>query len=133
MFTNGQLEPALAACIGPGTATMFLAFLELNKSSDLNVDVAQVLRGKARAPKLSMEKPDVAWALTARITGAVQQSPESLSSAIQFYCSAAWKDVREIGRTGLADLKYLVDPKELVTALAPRQDAFTKLYGGLLS
>jgi hypothetical protein len=63
----------------------------------------------------------------------VQQSPESLSSAIQFYCSAAWKDVREIGRTGLADLKYLVDPKELVTALAPRQDAFTKLYGGLLS
>jgi hypothetical protein len=81
---NGPLERAVAGCIGPGAATFFMAFLELDASSDLKVDVCDVLRGKARSPKFSMEKPDMAWVFTARITAAVRESPERLPAAIKF-------------------------------------------------
>jgi hypothetical protein len=133
IFHNGHLEPAVASCVGPGTAAMFIAFLQLNESDDLKVDLLQVLRGKAKPPKLTMEKPDLAWALTSRLTGAVQESPALLSAAIGFYCTAAWKNVREIGRTGLADLKYLVSPAEFNRALGLHIEPCTKQYGGLLT
>jgi len=132
LFRDSHPAQAVAACIGPGTATMFMAFLELDSASDLKVDVSQVLRGKARPPKFTMESPDLAWAFTARITAAVQQSPERLATAIGFYCSPAWKEAREIGRTGLADLKYLVPLPEFSRALEPHLESCRKCYGGLL-
>ena len=129
---NGQLESAVAGCIGPGAATLFMAFLELDASSDLKVDVSDVLRGKARSPKFTMEKPDMAWIFTARITAAVRESPERLPAAIKFYCTPAWHEAREIGRTGLADLKYLVTPPEFNKALAPHFERCRESYGDLL-
>lgn len=132
LFRGNQPEQAVAACIGPGTATVFMAFLELDSASDLKVDVAQVLRGKARPPKFTMESPDLAWAFTARITAAVQESPERLATAIGFYSSPAWKEAREIGRTGLADLKYLVPLPEFSRALTPHLESCRKYYGDLL-
>lgn len=129
---DGKVGPAMTACVGPGTATIFTAFLGLNASSDVKVDVSQVLRGKARAPKFSMEKPDLVWAFTGRVTAAVQESPALLPAAVGFYCSAPWKQALEIGRTGLADLKYLVEPAEFNRALAPHLEACGKYYGGLL-
>lgn len=127
-----QFGSGIAACVGPGTAAVFIGFLDVNANSELNVDIAQLLRGKARAPKLSLEKPDWAWALTARITAAVQEEPQRLSSAIAFYCGSAWKDVREIGRTGLADLKYLVEPADFTESLTPHLEACHSLYGEML-
>lgn len=127
-----QVGSAVAACVGPGAALMFMGFLEISANTELNVDIAQMLRGRARPPKLSMEAPDWAWALTARVTSAVREAPERLSSAIAFYCSSAWKDVLEIGRTGLADLKYLVDQAEFTQALEPHLESCRKSYGEML-
>jgi hypothetical protein len=110
-----------------------MAFLQLNASSEVKIDVPQVLRGRAQAPKFTMERPDLAWAFTGRVTAAVQESPGTLSAAIGFYCSAAWKETLEIGKTGLADLKYLVSGAEFNQALAPHSETCFKQYGGLFT
>lgn len=130
-FSDG-LEPAIAACVGPGTATMFMGFLALHSSADLLVDVLQVLRGKAKPPRLAMERPDQAWAFCGRVTAAVQEMPNRLSVAIGFYCSPAWEEAREIGLTGLTDLKYLVPTADFNQALEPHLVALEKNYGALL-
>jgi hypothetical protein len=90
------------------------------------------LNGKVRSPKLTTEKPDVAWAFAGRISSFICTNRELLSAAIGFFCSDAWRGAREIGRTGLADLKQLVGDKEFGTALAPHMQSCTKAFGRLL-
>ena len=132
LFPNGVPESVLAASVGPGTATVLNGFLALSGSSGLNVDVTQLLRGKARPPLLTPEKPDLAWALVGRITAHIREHPDLLSAAIGCFCSEAWKSVREIGRTGLADLKRLADPKTFSQAFAPHAQNCIKAFGRLI-
>ena len=132
IFNDQQIERALAGAVGPGTATVLSGFLAMNDSSELNVDTVRLLAGKVKCPKLTLERPDHAWALTGRVTAAVRERPERLASAIGFYCSSAWKEVREIGRTGLADLKHLVGQEGFSQALAQHMEQCAKFYGDLL-
>jgi hypothetical protein len=132
LFANDTVEKVIAASVGPGTATVFAGFLALSSSSDLNVEIGKLLCGKARSPKLMPEKPDVAWALVGRITAQVREHPDLLSAAIGFFCSEAWKQTREIGRTGLADLKQLADAKTFSLAFAPHAQTCLKAFGRLL-
>jgi len=132
LFPGDAAGDAIAASIGPGTAAVFAGFLALSHSAELNVDIGKVLRGKASIPMLTTEKPDLAWAFAGRISAYVREKPDSLSVAIGFLCSDAWKGVREIGRTGLADLKLLAQPKEFAVAFAPHAQSCLKAFGKLL-
>jgi hypothetical protein len=131
-FPDEANENLIAASVGSGTATVFCGFLALSRSSDLNVDIGRLLSGKAKAPKLTTENPDVAWALTGRISAYVREHPELLSPAIKCFCGEAWKGAREIARTGLADLKWLADPKDFSEAFAPHTEICLKAFGRLL-
>ena len=132
LFADDAVENVVAASVGAGTATVFGGFLALSRSAELNIDIGKLLRGKGRPPKLTTEKPDLAWAFTGQISAYVRENPESLSAAIGFFCSDAWKDAREIGRTGLADLRLLAEPKEFVLAFAPHAQSCLKAFGRLL-
>lgn len=132
LFGDDAVENVIAASVGPGTATVFAGFLALSHSADLNVDIGKVLGGKSRSPKLTTEKPDLAWAFAGRITAHIREHPELLSAAIGFFCSDAWKGAREIGRTGLADLKLLADPKDFSAAFASHAQNCIKAFGRLL-
>jgi hypothetical protein len=131
-FPDGVNERVIAASVGPGAATVFSGFLALSHSSDLNVDIARLLSGKAKAPKLTTEKTDIAWAFAGRISAFVRENPQFLSAGIAFFCNDAWKGAREIARTGLADLKWLADPKEFSAAFVPHTDNCLKAFGRLL-
>ena len=132
LFADDAVENVVAASVGAGTATVFGGFLALSRSAELNIDIGKLLRGKGRPPKLTTEKPDLAWAFTGQISAYVRENPESLSAAIGFFCSDAWKDAREIGRTGLADLRRLAEPKEFGLAFAPHAQSCLKAFGRLL-
>jgi len=132
LFRGDRVETVIAASVGPGTATVFAGFLALSQAAELNVDIARVLNGRARPPKLTIGKPDLAWAFTGRVTAFVREHPELLSSAIGFFCSDAWKGAREIGFTGLADLKRLAEPKAFGQAFGPHTDGCHKAFGRLL-
>jgi hypothetical protein len=132
LFPADGTESVLAASVGPGTATVFCAFLALGRSAELNVDIGKLLGGKARAPKLTTEQPDLAWAFAGRISAYIREHPELLSKAIGFFCSDAWKGAREIARTGLADLKWLAEPKAFSVAFAPHAQSCINAFGKLL-
>jgi hypothetical protein len=132
LFGGEAVEPVIAASVGPGTATVFCGFLALSRSAELNVDIGKLLSGKARPPELTPEKPDLAWAFVGRITAHVREHPDQLSAAIGFFCSGAWKDTREIGCTGLSDLKHLADLRTFATAFAPHAQSCLKAFGRLL-
>jgi hypothetical protein len=131
-FAGDAVEHVIAASVGPGAATVFCGFLALSRSSELNVDIGKLLCGRARSPKLTPEKPDLAWAFVGRIIAYIREHPDLLSAAIEFFCSDAWKGAREIGSTGLADLKRLADPKTFGTAFAPHAQSCIKAFGRLL-
>lgn len=132
LFAEDNIESVIAGSLGSGTAAVFGGFLALSRSADINVDITKLLRNKARPPKLTMEKPDLAWALTGRISAHIREQPALLSDGIGFFCSAAWKDAREIGRTGLADLKCLADPNNFREAFAPHAQSCINAFGRLL-
>jgi hypothetical protein len=131
-FTNGFLEKELAASIGPGTASMFKGFLDVFQSPELAVDIRKVLAKKVKTPELTASKPNIAWAFSSSICGHVRQERALLPAAVEHFASDAWKDVMEIGRTGLADLKYVVGKEEFAKALQPLVTEVTKRYGKLL-
>jgi hypothetical protein len=128
-FAEDGVEQVIAASVGPGTATVFCGFLALSRSSELNVDIGKLLCGRARPPKLTPEQPDLAWAFVGRIIAYIREHSDLLSAAIGFFCSDTWKGVREIGCTGLADLKQLADPKTFGTAFAPHAQSCIKAFG----
>jgi hypothetical protein len=132
LFPDETNEAVIAASVGPGTATVFCGFMALSRSSDLNVDIGRLLSGRAKAPKLTTEHPDIAWAFVGRISAYVREHHEFLSPAIKYLCSDAWKGAREIARTGLADLKWLADPMEFSAAFAPHTEICLKAFGRLL-
>ena len=107
-------------------------FLALSSSAELSIDIGKLIRGKGHPPKLTTEKPDLAWAFAGRISGHVREYPELLSAAIGFFCSDSWKEAREIARTGLADLKQLAEPTEFNRAFGPHAQGCIKAFGRLL-
>jgi hypothetical protein len=132
IFKNGHLEKVIAANVGPGAASMFHGFLDVFNKPELTVDIPSVLTGKTKSPKLSTQEPSIAWAFAACIAGHVKDKPELLSAAMEYFCSSAWKDALEIGRTGLADLKHVVGKERFAEKVAPLLGEIQKSYGKLL-
>lgn len=130
-FTNGHVQRVLESNLGPGAAAMFKGFLDLFDKPEIKINIAEMLKGKAKSPTFTTENPDIAWAFTACITGHVKEKPELLSEAIAYYCSDSWKKAVEIGRTGLSDLKLAFGDK-FAPAAEKHLSAITNRYKEVL-
>jgi hypothetical protein len=90
----------------------------------MQVNIPNILLKKEKSPKLSSKQPNIAWAFASCIAGHVKDKPELTAPAIEYFCSGAWDDVMEIGRTGLSDLKQVLGNELLLKHGA---SAFDKL------
>ena len=131
-FKNGHLKEVLASNIGPGAAGMFHGFIQVFNSPEMSVNIPNMLNGKEESPKMTLQKPAVAWAFAASIAGHVKENPKLLVPAIKYFCHEVWADALEIGRTGLSDLKYIVGKEAFIVAYAPFVGDVQKRYGQVL-
>ena len=111
------------ATVGEGAGAMFKGFLDIYEQQEnaANMDIAKLITNKLTPKPLDMAELGTAWALGARVAAFVREKRDSMPDACRFMTSPFWKNMREIARTMITDLK-LVDPTAFQQALAKHPD-----------
>ena len=102
----------IQATVGDGAAAMFGGFLETyaQQEAAANMDIKKLFSGKLEPKPLDPGELGIAWALGARIAAHVRVNPDDMADAVRFMVKPFWKNLREVARTMISDIK-LVDEK----------------------
>lgn len=127
MFTNGERVTNIAACVGQGVASEFMAFLQVQNAPELEAlkDVPALLSGKKHV-KLDAANFQMAWAFSAGLMSYLRKNPNCAGDMINYLCSNDWEPCREIGRKTLVDIR-MWDESALSAALMQSTELHKKL------